>query len=195
MDLWESDKYAKLSYDLYDGLDEDMMVATLPPVVIFHGLFDHKGNWADIAKSIADKSVRKVYVLDMRNHGDSPKMASMTHDANVNDLGMFLKKINEPVILIGHSLGGTTAMEIAFKKPHLVKQLILIDVSPLRYPANEETEVSYLIDQIRTVLNIINSTEEFCKLNSVLEKYFQKYIKNVTLCKMILSNVKKENDK
>ncbi|XP_067139450.1 sn-1-specific diacylglycerol lipase ABHD11-like isoform X2 [Centruroides vittatus] len=137
---------------------------------------------------------RYTYLI-LRNHGDSPKMTSMTHDANVNDLDMFLKNINEPVILIGHSLGGTAAMEIAFKKPHLVKQLALIDISPLGYPANEETEVSYLINQIRTVLNIINSTEEFCELNSVLEKYFQKYIKNVTLCKMILSNVKKENDK
>lgn len=192
MDVIVSAQYVDLVYDVYDGTDEDMMVPSLSPVVIFHGLLDNKENWIDIARSIADKSVRKVYVLDMRNHGESPKTVNMTHEANVNDLEMFLKKIiKEPAILVGHSLGGTAAMDIAFKKPHLVKGLVLIDVSPLRYPENEESRIHYIINEIKILINHINSMDGLKILKDDIDYNLHKCIKNDSLRKIILSNLVK----
>ncbi|XP_067118913.1 sn-1-specific diacylglycerol lipase ABHD11-like [Centruroides vittatus] len=125
-----------LAFDVYDGEDDEVMIQPLCPVVILHGIFDHKGNWNDIAKEVAEKTIRKVYVLDMRNHGDSPKSPVLNHDTNVQDLEKFLRKLNKPCVLIGHSLGGVTAIKLAFQKSNLVKDLILIDMSPLRFPQN-----------------------------------------------------------
>ncbi|XP_023234725.1 protein ABHD11-like [Centruroides sculpturatus] len=116
MSEYLSQNCVDLVYDVYDGTDDDTFAKPLPPVVIFHGLGDCKENWKYIASSIADRTVRKVYVPDIRNHGKSPKTSNMTLEANVNDFEKFLRFINEPVIVIGHSFGGITALYLSFQK-------------------------------------------------------------------------------
>ncbi|XP_067121729.1 sn-1-specific diacylglycerol lipase ABHD11-like [Centruroides vittatus] len=183
-----SKDYVELVCDLYDGTDEDMLVASLSPVVILHGILDLKENWAKIAKDIADISVRKVYVPDMRNHGDSPKISTMMLEEMVNDVENFLKKINEPVVLIGHSLGGVVAMELAFKKSHLLEELILIDISPLRIPTMEEELGSYMNSFLRTVVTDITQ-DNFLKMKSIVENRLKGIIKISSLRKIIMSNL------
>ncbi|XP_067131742.1 sn-1-specific diacylglycerol lipase ABHD11-like isoform X2 [Centruroides vittatus] len=167
------------------------MMEPLCPVVIFHGLFDHKGNWAGIAKEIAEKTVRKVYVLDIRDHGDSPKTSSMNHANNVCDLEQFIQKLKKPPVLIGHSLGGTAIIDLAFHKPNLVKEIVLVDVSPLKYALNSEMVslpgtnlLEQFLQQLPTDINLIQA-------KTVFKKELKNYTKSSSICKLMCSNLDK----
>ncbi|XP_023229316.1 protein ABHD11-like isoform X2 [Centruroides sculpturatus] len=167
------------------------MIQPFCPVVILHGIFGHKGNWIDIAKEIAEKTIRKVYVLDMRNHGDSPKSPVMSHDANVQDLEKFLRKLNTPCVLIGHSLGGVAAIKLAFQKSNLIKDLILIDMSPLRYPQNT---VHLILKGRRTLEELLLQLPtdiELVEAQNMLEKEMNKLITYSSLNKIVCSNLDK----
>lgn len=190
MEQIESQQYVDLAYDIYDGTDEDMLVAVKPPIVIFHGLLDNKENWREIARNIADKLVRKVYVLDMRNHGESPKTVNMTVEANVGDLNKFLESIGEPVVLIGHSLGGIASMILTFNKPHLVEELVIIDISPISIPKDEENYGIFLGCTLRTIVS--DTSGDYFKIKSSIENNIQKFIKISGFRKIILSNMMEE---
>ncbi len=105
------------------------------PLIILHGLFGSSDNWMTIAKQFS--SYRKVYLLDQRNHGESPHSDEFTYDAMVEDLLIFLKQndIIRPDIL-GHSMGGKVAMLFATKYPDQINKLIVIDIAPKFYPVH-----------------------------------------------------------
>ncbi|KAM9967488.1 hypothetical protein ACTFIW_001572 [Dictyostelium discoideum] len=85
-----------------------------------------------------------LYNLDIRNHGLSPHSSEMSLNDIEDDLHLFLKdnkilekKLKNPelhkIILVGHSMGGKSAMMFALNNPHLVDGLVPIDVSPSNY--------------------------------------------------------------
>ena len=88
------------------------------PLVILHGLFGSSDNWLTQAKMLADQY--RVYLIDQRNHGQSPHDDVFNYDVLADDLHEFLitNSISDP-ILIGHSLGGKTAMKFATAHPEL----------------------------------------------------------------------------
>jgi pimeloyl-ACP methyl ester carboxylesterase len=103
------------------------------PILILHGLFGISDNWITIAKSLAKNYL--VYVLDMRNHGRSPHTEAFTYTDMVEDVYEFLTDLNlRQVSMIGHSMGGKTAMSFALEYPHRLNKLIIIDISPRKYP-------------------------------------------------------------
>ena len=103
------------------------------PILILHGLFGISDNWITIAKSLAKKYL--VYVLDMRNHGRSPHTEAFTYADMVEDVYEFLTDMNlRQVSMIGHSMGGKTAMNFALEYPNRLNKLIIIDISPREYP-------------------------------------------------------------
>ena len=103
------------------------------PVLILHGLFGISDNWITIAKNLAKNYL--VYVLDMRNHGRSPHTAAFTYSDMVEDVYEFLTDMNlRQVSMIGHSMGGKTAMSFALEYPHRLNKLVIIDISPRKYP-------------------------------------------------------------
>lgn len=104
------------------------------PVIILHGLFGMSDNWVSIGKRIATKFA--VYIPDMRNHGQSAHSPTMNYTAMTDDLLEFIEELGlEDVILIGHSMGGKVAMNFALDHPQLLEQLVIIDISPRRYPS------------------------------------------------------------
>ncbi|XP_012888643.1 PREDICTED: alpha/beta hydrolase domain-containing protein 11 isoform X2 [Dipodomys ordii] len=114
-----------LSYKLLDG------EATLPAVVFLHGLFGSKTNFSSIAKAVAGQTGRRVLTVDARNHGDSPHSPDVSYEAMSQDLQDLLPQLGlVPSILIGHSMGGKTAMLMALQRPDLVERLIAVDISP-----------------------------------------------------------------
>lgn len=107
------------------------------PLIILHGVFGSLDNWLTVGKTLAEKF--KVYLLDLRNHGDSFQDSDFTYDAMSKDLVNFIKenKIVGPVI-IGHSMGGKVAMKFAVNNPDLFDKLIVVDIAPRSYPPHHQ---------------------------------------------------------
>lgn len=108
-----------------------------PPLVILHGLFGSGDNWRTIAKSF--ESDYTVYLCDMRNHGQSFRDETMTYSGMASDIAMFCGHNNlENIILIGHSMGGKTAMQVVHDYPELVQKLVVVDIAPKLYPPHHD---------------------------------------------------------
>ena len=103
------------------------------PAIILHGLFGQSDNWVSVGRRIADQF--HVYIPDQRNHGQSPHTSIQSFPAMADDLAEFLEDhaIENP-ILIGHSMGGKVAMTYALENPGNVHKLVIIDISPRKYP-------------------------------------------------------------
>lgn len=107
------------------------------PVVIAHGLYGQRKNWATIAGRLADEGAR-VFAVDLRNHGDSPWDASMDYRDMAADLKAFLESqdLVGKALMVGHSMGGKAVMTLALTDPAAVKGLVVVDMPPARLPAD-----------------------------------------------------------
>lgn len=118
-------------------------LGTGKPIVILHGLFGSSDNWLTVSKAFAEKY--EVFLIDLRNHGQSPHTKSHTYEEMAEDLAQFLVQNNlEKIILIGHSMGGKTAMAFAQKYPQKIEKLIIVDISPRYYPPHHQRELDAL---------------------------------------------------
>jgi len=108
------------------------------PVIILHGLFGSLDNWYTIAKKLSDQYT--IYAVDQRNHGRSPHYDSHTYEDLANDLYLFLHEQNiDSAHLIGHSMGGTAAMQFAAHRPEMVAKLVVVDMAPRNYEPRHDT--------------------------------------------------------
>jgi esterase len=111
-----------------------------PPMVILHGLFGSAQNWHSMAERLAESY--RVFACDLRNHGASPWADSMTFPEMADDLEALIdEKGLAPAIVLGHSVGGKTAMLVALKHPDLIDALIVVDIAPVTY---EEPFLDYV---------------------------------------------------
>jgi esterase len=105
--------------------------AEAPTLVIAHGLYGSGRNWGVIARRLADR--REVVAVDMRNHGDSPRFATHSYPELAGDLGEVIESLGAPVDLLGHSMGGKAAMQLALTRPGLIRRLVVADIAPVAY--------------------------------------------------------------
>ena len=105
------------------------------PLVILHGLFGSLDNWLTLAKKLGEQF--EVYLIDARNHGQSPHSEDFNYDVMADDLYEFLMLHNiiDPIIL-GHSMGGKTAMQFAMNYPTQLTKLIVVDIAPKSHPVH-----------------------------------------------------------
>lgn len=107
------------------------------PVIILHGLLGSLDNWHTVSTRLAERY--QVFSLDQRNHGRSPHLDEMTYDAMAGDLGEFIRSENiGTAALIGHSMGGKTAMEFALRHPSLTSVLVIVDIAPRGYAPHHD---------------------------------------------------------
>ena len=97
------------------------------PLIIIHGLFGMSDNWQSLAKQFS--AFFEVHLIDQRNHGRSFHNDQFNYQNLSEDLWNYIesKQLDE-VIILGHSLGGKTAMEFATANPSMVKKLIVVDI-------------------------------------------------------------------
>ena len=123
------------------------------PIIILHGLFGTLDNWQTIAKKLAANY--SVYIIDQRNHGRSPHEETFNYAAMAEDLQAFMEShwIYEAHI-IGHSMGGKTAMQFALTYPDLVNQLVVVDIAPKAYEGGHQAifEALFSLD-LSTITN------------------------------------------
>lgn len=107
------------------------------PLIILHGLFGSRENWHSISRKLGE--TYHVFALDQRNHGASPHSDVFTYPAMAGDLRAFLDAQGlERALLLGHSMGGKTAMQFALESPERVEKLIIADIAPKAYPRHHD---------------------------------------------------------
>lgn len=131
------------------------------PVIILHGLFGTLDNWQTIAKKLAEDHT--VFILDQRNHGRSPHADSHDYPALAEDLRQFMGAhwMYDGAHIIGHSMGGKTAMQFALAYPDMVKKLVVVDIAPKAYEGNHHEIFEALLEMDLDKLTDRNDAEAY----------------------------------
>jgi esterase len=108
------------------------------PLLILHGFLGMSDNWKTIGAQFAADGYQ-VHLLDMRNHGKSFHSDSFSYELMAKDVLEYCEGNNlEKVSIIGHSMGGKTAMLFATSYPNMVEKLIVADIGPKFYPQHHQ---------------------------------------------------------
>jgi esterase len=103
-----------------------------PPLVLLHGLFGAAKNLGVVARGLSGQA--RVISMDLRNHGDSPHSAVMNFPAMAADVAETCAALGvAQARVVGHSMGGKTAMALALAQPELVERLVVMDIAPVSY--------------------------------------------------------------
>lgn len=107
------------------------------PFVILHGLFGFSDNWQSHGKKLAE--YYRVIMVDLRNHGHSDWSEEFSYELMMGDVKELCDQLGlEEFILLGHSMGGKTAMLFAQHYPELLEKLIVVDMGIKSYPMHHE---------------------------------------------------------
>lgn len=148
------------------------------PLIIVHGLFGMLDNWQTLGKKWAEKHM--VVLVDMRNHGHSPRSSEFNYQVMMNDLeeltdDLFLEDIN----IIGHSMGGKIAMKFAQTYPQLMHKLVVADIGPKKYPVHHQQ----ILDGLNSVpIQKVKSRKE-------VQFYLKKHIREEHTIQFFLKNL------
>jgi len=113
------------------------------PVILLHGLFGSLSNLGGLAAELSRSY--QVYQYDLRNHGQSPHANQMDYPSLAGDVleTMYQQQLERAVIL-GHSMGGKVAMQLALDAPERVAALMVIDIAPVRYASSHHLIINAL---------------------------------------------------
>lgn len=101
-------------------------------IIFLHGLYASSANWSGITRYLSNDY--RCVSVDLRNHGDSPHEPSMSYLDMANDVVELIQHLDlEQTAIVGHSMGGKTAMTLALQNPQLVSHLVLEDIAPVAY--------------------------------------------------------------
>ncbi|WP_179354106.1 alpha/beta fold hydrolase [Winogradskyella vidalii] len=108
------------------------------PFIILHGFLGMGDNWKTLGKQFSEVNF-EIHLVDQRNHGRSFHSEDFDYEIMAEDLKQYCEENNlQDIILLGHSMGGKTAMLFATKYPELVSKLIVADISPRYYPVHHD---------------------------------------------------------
>ncbi|NMH87601.1 alpha/beta fold hydrolase [Flavivirga algicola] len=109
------------------------------PFVILHGFLGMSDNWKTLGRQFSEQGFQ-VHLVDQRNHGRSFWGDDFSYEVLAEDLKNYCKAhdLND-IILLGHSMGGKTAMFFATQYPEIISKLVVADISPRFYPVHHDT--------------------------------------------------------
>ena len=112
-------------------------------VILIHGLFGSLENLNALAKTLSQHFC--VTSVDVRNHGDSFHENTMNYVDLANDVINTLNylRINDCIVL-GHSMGGKIAIQVALMQAERISKLIVADIAPVQYPPHHLTIINGL---------------------------------------------------
>jgi len=149
------------------------------PLLILHGFLGMSDNWKTMGTQFAANGFQ-VHLLDLRNHGKSFHSEEFSYEIMAQDVFNYcqannLKKVN----ILGHSMGGKTAMLFAIKYPEMVEKLIIADIGPKFYPQHHQT-----------ILEGLNAVDFSLKPSrSEVEEIISKYITDIGTRQFLLKSL------
>ena len=153
------------------------------PVVILHGLFGFSDNWQTIAKGLSENYL--VVTPDLRNHGRSPHVPTHTYPEMAEDLRAFMEAHwMFGASVVGHSMGGKVAMQLALSHPDAVERLVVVDIAP---GGAEDNHSSIFDALLRMDLSKMGSRKE-------AETYLAERISDAGTRQFLLKNITREDD-
>ena len=155
------------------------------PVVVLHGLFGSGDNWGSIVRELAEPSEAgqapaDVLVVDQRDHGRSPHTGQISYPIMAADVHALVTSLGmERIVLVGHSMGGKTAMVFAQRWPALLQHLVVVDISPREHEDNHR----YILDALRSAdLSNVSSRAE-------VEAHLARYVKEPGVVQFLMKNL------
>jgi len=152
-------------------------------ILILHGLFGSKRNWQSIARQLSEQC--QVFTLDLRNHGESGHHDDMTYQVMADDVFQFISEHSlKDVSVVGHSMGGKVAMQMALQHPEIIKRLVIIDIAPVKY----EHGFNDLIESLKALpLEQISNRQD-------ADEHLRSTVQPETLRQFLLQNLKNSSD-
>lgn len=148
------------------------------PLIILHGLMGSSDNWLPQAKLLGDHF--HVYVVDQRNHGQSPHSEDFNYRVLQEDIRAFIQRhnLNSPIIL-GHSMGGKAAMNFALAYPEKLSKLIVVDIAPKAY----EVRHDHIVEGLKAVpIEAVQSRNE-------ADEALSRHVSNPSVRQFLLKNL------
>jgi esterase len=161
-------------------------------VVIVHGLYGSSDNWLSIANALAGKF--RIILPDLRNHGKSNHSSEHTYKLMANDLFDCLKtKIDSKIILLGHSMGGKVAMQLALMHPEIIEYLVVVDIAPKDYGAFKNYgDQTSKHNEILEALNSLNP--QSFNTRQQMDVALAQNISDKMLRQFLLKNIKRHSE-
>ncbi|WP_282074541.1 alpha/beta fold hydrolase [Maribacter aquivivus] len=155
------------------------------PLCILHGFLGMLDNWKTLGTLYAENGFC-VHLIDQRNHGKSFHSPDFNYDILADDFLNYLDAQNiKSTAIIGHSMGGKTAMQFACTYPERVNKLLIADIAPKYYPPHHQ--------EIINGLNVIDTTN--LKSRKDADEQLKKHISNTGIRQFLLKNLYRNEDK
>lgn len=155
------------------------------PLIILHGFLGMLDNWKTLGTSFTENGF-KVHLIDQRNHGKSFHSPDFNYDILADDLLTYMNHYEiKSTALIGHSMGGKTAMQFACSYPERVNKLLIADIAPKFYPPHHQ--------DIINGLNAIDTTN--LKSRNDADQQLKKHISNPGIRQFLLKNLDRDENK
>lgn len=153
------------------------------PLLILHGLFGSLDNWITLSRQFS--STYSVFIIDARNHGRSPHNDVSDYPSMVEDLLEFITDHSiEQAHIIGHSMGGKTAMSFTLKYPEKVGKLVVADMAMKTYSGHH--------DEVIKAMQEVPISE--IKNRSEAEEILSVRIKELGVRQFLLKNIDRKED-
>lgn len=161
-----------------------------PTLIIIHGLYGSSDNWVSIGRELSKDF--EVFLIDQRNHGRSPHSNDHNYKLLKEDLKEFMDSQSiEKAIIIGHSMGGKTAMFFAAEYPERLSHLIIADISPRSY---KSTNSSQLLNHSKIINAMFNLDFYGIKSREDIDAILAKSIPETRIRQFLLKNIKRSKD-
>ena len=152
-------------------------------LIILHGLLGTGDNWISLARKYAENGF-EVHLIDQRNHGKSFHTDEMNYEVMSLDLLTYIShyQLNN-ISIIGHSMGGKTAMNFSIKYPETIEKMIVVDIAPKAYPPHHH----FIFDAINKI-----DLSKYQKRKEI-ENQMAKYVSQPAIIQFILKNLSRNH--
>jgi esterase len=103
-----------------------------PWIMLIHGLFGSMDNLSALRRQFTESF--QVLSIDLPDHGKSAFTQTFSFVQYANLISELLDRLEiKQLSIVGHSLGGKVAMQLALNQHELISHLIVLDIAPVAY--------------------------------------------------------------